>query len=349
MGPESEPPPSTPSLKRLLTLSSFFIALSAAGLFAIYNDLAGRSLTFDPRLLSPPVLLGVALLLAVYFVSDGLRLYYTLKTLGYRVPLPHMFRLVFINIFFSNVTPLASGGGFAQIWYLQRHGVPIGTATTATTIRTALAVVMIFSATPALLLTLDALETLQFNRRLLLFLALFVAAYLALFAVLLFRTRWLLTPVHALLYVLRRSRLINRHRHRRWRVAGKRELLRFARGFRVYVTGKPLYILSSVFFTVVFLLSLFSFPALLLWGLGYEVSYFTVVGLMVVTTFTMYFSPTPGAAGFAEGVFGYLFAGIIAAAHVILITVSWRFLTIYLGMLIGAMVMQHELARRRHV
>lgn len=339
----------SPSTRRLLTLSAFFIALSAAGLYAIYNDVAGRTLVFDTRLLAAPVLIALGALLLLYYLADGLRLHFTLRALGHRLALRHIFRLVFINIFFSNVTPLASGGGFAQIWYLQRHDVPLGTATTATTIRTALALAFIFSATPVMLLTLDVLESMRLDARLLFYLAVFIGIYLALFAVIVFRTRWLLSPYRALLYVLRRGRLIGKPRHRRWRIAGKREIQRFARGFKVYASGRPFDVLLSVLFTLLFLLSLFSFPALLLWALDYDVPYLTVIGLMVVTTFTMYFSPTPGAAGFAEGVFGYLFAGLIAAGHIILITLAWRFLTIYLGMLIGAVVMQMEIARGRHV
>lgn len=95
----------------------------------------------------------------------------------------------------------------------------------------------------------------------------------------------------------------------------------------------------------VFLMSLFTFPALLLWGLGYDVPYLTVVGLLVATTFIMYFAPTPGASGVAEGVFGMVFAGIVTGGHLVLVTVAWRFLTVYLGMLIGVGVTFHEAVR----
>jgi len=100
-----------------------------------------------------------------------------------------------------------------------------------------------------------------------------------------------------------------------------------------------------VVFTAVFLLSLFSFPALLIHGLGYEVDYLTTLGLLVVTTFIMYFSPTPGASGISEGVFGSFFRDILSGNHLVLVTIAWRFLTIYLGMLIGLLVMQRELIK----
>jgi uncharacterized membrane protein YbhN (UPF0104 family) len=69
--------------------------------------------------------------------------------------------------------------------------------------------------------------------------------------------------------------------------------------------------------------------------------------LLVVTTFIMYFSPTPGASGISEGVFGSFFSDILAPSHLLLVIVAWRFLTIYLGMLIGLVIMQRQLIQQR--
>lgn len=328
---------------RLLLFGLLFVGLSAAGLYAIYSQFAGHTLQFDQRLLSAPVLTAVAALLVVYFAADGLRLYYTLRALGHQIPAAAMTRLVFINIFFSNVTPMATGGGFAQIWYLRRQGVALGTATAATTIRTVLAVVFIFSAAPVALLGLEmgvpAID------RLAPYLALFIGVYVAFFTLVLLRPRWLLLPLELCLRGLRRLHLLNPQRYARWHYRLRRELLRFTYSFGWYLRGPRRYIALSVLSTAVFLLSLFSFPALLLWGLDYQFDYFQILGLLVVTTFLMYFAPTPGASGIAEGVFARLFAAVVAAPHLVLVTLGWRFLTIHLGVLIGLVITQIELSR----
>lgn len=344
----SDQPDSSPAglhLRRLLLFTGLFLVLSGGGTYVIYSQFAGQDFTFDPRLFAWQLLVPAALLLIIYYVADGLRLYFTLRALGQRLHFKQIFRLVFINVFFSNVTPMATGGGFAQIWYLQRYGVPLGTATAATTIRTVLAVLFIFSATPAFLLFLDALEGKAISGQVAFFLAIFILLYLAFFALLLFRTRWLLPPVITLINALYRLRIINQTRRRHWCFISKREMLRFAYSFAVYIRGSRRDIFLSVLFTFVFLLSLFTFPAFLIWALGYDVSYLAIVGLLVVTTFIMYFSPTPGASGIAEGVFGHFFSAILTGNHLVLITVAWRFLTIYLGMAVGVVVLQLELMR----
>lgn len=334
------------SAGRLMVFALLFIALTAAGLYAVYDQFAGRSLTFDWKLLAPQNLLAILTLLAVYFAADGLRLHYTLRALGYRLPFPVIFRLVFINLFFSNVTPMATGGGFAQVWYLQQHGVSIGRATAATTIRTVLAIAFIFSLTPVFLLTLDVLQGQRLLARIGGVLTVLIVAYLGFFAVVLFRTHWLIGPLARTLDLLHRWHLIGERRHRRWHFKARREMLRFARSFGEYLHGPRHCVVLSVCFTFLFLLSLFSFPALLMVSLDYDVDYLVSVGLMVVTTFIMYFSPTQGASGISEGVFGSFFSGILTPGHLLLVTISWRVLTIYTGMLIGLILMQRGLMQK---
>jgi uncharacterized protein (TIRG00374 family) len=329
--------------KRLALFTLIFIVMTAAGLYAVYDQFAGRTVSFDTRLLAPGTLAAVAALLLVYFTADGLRLYFTLRALGHSLPIPAIARLVFINLFFSNVTPMATGGGFAQIWYLQNHGVPLGRATAATTIRTVLAVIVIFSLTPVFLLTLNAFKGESLVGDLGPVLAVLILLYLGFFMVVLFRTRWLIGPLSGFLRFLRRLHLLSAARHRRWQFKARREMLRFSVSFGDYLKGPKLFVGLSVLFTLVFLLSLFSFPALLIWALDYDVDYLVSLGLMVVTTFVMYFSPTPGASGISEGVFGSFFRDSLSSGHLLLVTIAWRFITIYIGMLIGLVILQREL------
>lgn len=339
----AEKPRTQTSGWKLAGFALLFILLSAGGTWAIWHQFADNSFSFDDRLLSAPVLIAAAILLGVYFAADGLRLHFTLRALGYSLPIGQIFRLVFINIFFSNVTPMATGGGFAQIWYLQRKGVPVGTATAATTIRTVLAIAFIFSVTPVCLLWLDALQGQPLISDISGLLALFITLYLGFFAIVLLKTRWLIGPLSKLVDLLHRCHLLSEQRRHRWQFSMKREMVRFARSFAIYIRGPRQDVLLSVVFTLVFLISLFSFPALLMTALGYDVDYLTVIGLLFVTTFIMYFAPTPGASGISEGVFGSFFSTLLSANHLVLVTVAWRFLTIYLGMIIGLVLMQREL------
>lgn len=327
----------TPGLGRgrLALFALLFMLLSAAVPYTLYQQLDGQPLRLDERWLSIPFLGACAALLLIYFSSDGLRLFFTLKALGYRVAPAKLVPLVFINMLVSNITPMATGGGLAQIWYLRREGVHIGAATAATTLRTLQAVAFIFIPTPFLLLFMAPLQSNPLGDKVALSLALFAVLYLAFFSIVLWRLQWLLAFFSTLFNSLERRRWVSRKRLQRWYRALRREMVRFSRALRFFFKGTPVSVCLASLFTLTFLLSLFSFPALLLWGLGYEISYLTSVGLLLVTTFIMYFSPTPGAAGIAEGVFGLFFMGLVGTGDLLLTIIAWRFLTIHLGMLIG--------------
>ena len=72
--------------------------------------------------------------------------------------------------------------------------------------------------------------------------------------------------------------------------------------------------------------------------MGYKVPIWTLLAFQVVVTFFMYFAPTPGATGIAEGGYGLLFAQLVQKQDIASLILSWRFLTIYIGVLIGIVV-----------
>lgn len=331
------------SAGRLLRFSLLFIFLSSLGVYAVYSQVPTEKVAWDSSLFSFQFLLATLTLLGIYYFLDGLRLWFVLRTLQHTIPLAAMIRLVFINLFVSNVTPMATGGGVAQVWYLQRQGVPVGTAMTATTIRTVLAVLFIFSVGPVMLLKLTDAQTLSRYTSIFHALGVFAAAYIGFFVMVMLRTKSLIKVLISILKLLRRLHLLSAIRYVRWKEGIVREMIRFAGGFRTYLKGKWHYILASIFATAGFLLSLFSFPALITTALGYDLHYWLVIGRLLITTFVMYFSPTPGASGIAEGVFGYFFSDILTAGHLVLVTVLWRAITIYLGMGIGIFFMHREI------
>ncbi len=320
--------------KRLIACVSLFLLLSFSVPSLMSAFLGGKAMSLDGRLLSLPVLAWTSFLLVVYFVSDGLRLFFVLKAMGYSVSAKGMTRLVFINMLFSNITPMATGGGFVQIWYLRRFGVPIGTATAATTVRTLLATVFIFLASPVVMVALDPFAGTGMGPQISLTLGLFALGYLLFFGLAVFKRRWMVFTVHRMLWFLVKIGVIDREKGHRWRLKSMREVLRFASDIRRSIAGGR-YMALAVIFTVVFLMALFSFPFVLLRPLGSTVPYLTSLGLIVLTTFIMYFAPTPGGSGFAEGVFGAFFLSSVSSSNLVSVIIIWRFLTIYLGMIVG--------------
>ncbi|WP_149777379.1 lysylphosphatidylglycerol synthase transmembrane domain-containing protein [Ruegeria intermedia] len=329
-----------------LLYALLFGGLSAAGFAALSVVFDGPPPRFDARLVQPTAIASILLFLLVYFVSDGLRLFFVLRTIGSRVKIREIFPLVFINFLFSNITPLATGGGFAQVWYLQRQGVSFGASAAATSIRTILAMLMIFIAAPAFQFLHPDASNSEIARITMQSLSGFSVLYLVGFILVLRRPFWMATLIGTLLGLACRLRLIGEERKDQWVSTVRRETAEFASGFSRFLRGSRRDAAAAVISTLVFLVTLFAFPALLLVLLDYDVDWMTVIGTMSVVTFLMYFAPTPGGAGLAELAFAGFMASQMAPADLLLVVFAWRFLVIYLGMGIGMVVSAYVLRPR---
>lgn len=328
-------------------LTALFFALSFTTLYFVHHYFSEGRLQIPSSLLSFHIIGRLAILLVLYFLADGFRLYCVIRAMGCHIAYRYIIKLVFINIFVSSVTPLATGGGFVQIYFMKQKGMPVGEATAATSIRTILAALILFTLAPVILWVKPNLFHMFFNRNLLYGITWFSCMYLAIFWIILFRIRLAKRWLYRGLYVLNKLKILSRSRFRSIFLKVSYQVDLFADGFKRYFTGNPGWATLSVVSTAFFLLLLFSFSIVLVRALGYKASALTILAFQVVVTFFMYFTPTPGAAGVAEGGYGLLFSQLVRKQDVAPLTLSWRFLTIYVGVVIGLFVIYREIFSRK--
>ena len=326
-------------------LAALFFTLSFITVYVVHH-FSGGQLQIPSGLLSSRVIGCLAALLILYFLADGLRLYCIIRAMGFRLAFAYIVKLVFVNIFVSNVTPLATGGGVVQVYFMKHKGMPIGTATAATSIRTILAALILFALTPIIIWADPNRFRMFFHQSLIYGITGVSCAYLVVFWIVLFRIRIIKRWMFRGLYLLKAMNAVSRPRFRTWFLNVARELDLFSSGFKRYFRNSPGWAALSVCFTALFLLLLFSFSVVLVDALGYRVPVFTVLALQVVVTFFMYFAPTPGAAGVAEGGYGLLFSQLVRRQDIAVLTLSWRFLTVYIGVVIGIVVLFREVFQR---
>ena len=327
-------------------LAVLFFTLSFTTLYFVHHYFSTGRPRIPSSLLSPNVISGLIILLVLYFLADGLRLYCVIRAMGFQIAFAYLVKLVFVNIFVSNVTPLATGGGVVQVYFMKQKGIPVGDATTATSIRTILAALILFTLTPIIIWAEPNQFRLFFHWSLIYGITGVSCAYLIVFWIVLSRIRIIKRWTFQSLYLLNTMKIVSRPRFRTWFLNGSRELDSFSDGFKRYFRNSLGWAALSVFFTVLFLLLLFSFSVVLVRALGYQVPMLTVLAFQVVVTFFMYFTPTPGATGVAEGGYGLLFAQLVQKHDIALLTLSWRFLTIYVGVVIGIVVTYREIFQR---
>ncbi len=331
---------------RYIIYFSIFIIMSILTLYYIYNIFDKPSRIFIFKSLPSSMLLAIFILLIIYFLSDGLRLYFVLRTLKCEINFRSILKLVFINMFISNVTPFATGGGFVQVYFLTQKGVSLGDATAATTIRTVLATIIIFITAPLAIFTGKNIESMLPLDTLIIYMAVFTLLYISFFYIVIFNNNFVKKIVYKILYFLRNKNLISEKKFNNIAKYLFEEIDIFGNSLNSFFNGNKIYLISSIFFAIIFLLSELSFSVLLIKSLGYTVDYFLVILRQLVVVFFMYFAPTPGATGVAEGGFSLVFKNYVSASDMFPLIFAWRFLTKYIGMIIGLYIFFRAIFRR---
>lgn len=333
-----------------LILTIIFIVTSVLSVLFIYTNFSDKTVFLSYKLMSPIILFEIAILFILYFLLDGLRSLYVLKALQIPIDLKYLIKLAFINIFLSNITPYAAGGGFAQIYFLNKKHISIGDATAATTIKSILPVIFFFVTTPIILITNKNLLKVVPDSGNYLYIGLLIISYiLATYGCykLIKKPKLIKKFVYKILYILENKKFISNGKFKSLRKKIFSEIDVFIHSIKRFSKGNKKYIFLSIFFMVLYLLSLFMFSVILMSGLRSSTSPLDIILVQVVLTFITYFAPTPGATGVAEGGFTLIFSKFVQKKDIVSLTFWWRFFTMYLGMLIGLMLFLLEVAKSK--
>ena len=238
------------NIKKYIIYLVIFIVISVLTLYYIYSIFGKETSFLILKDFSLPIIGGLFTLLLLYFILDGLRLYYILRSLEIKVSYWHIFKIVFINLFISNITPFASGGGVAQVYFLNRKGVPLGNATAATTIRTVLASVFVFVSGPIILLTRESIYNQFAEVPFFAFLLAFFGLYLFIFYVAIFKNRLIKKTVFVSMRFMRKKKLLSRQKYRSTLKYLLKHIEIFGEKLALFLKGKTRYVILSFLFTV---------------------------------------------------------------------------------------------------
>jgi uncharacterized protein (TIRG00374 family) len=238
--------------------------------------------------------------------------------------------------------------GFAQVYFLNKKKVSIGDAVATTAIRTLLPIIFFFITTPFILLMNQTLLKLFPGNNSFIYVGVLVLIYLLLAFLaykILKNSRVVKYRVYKFFTFLKKKKILSHKRVRKMCLPFFREVKTFIAGIRGFLKGSKKNIILSIVFTLLFLLSLFLIPVILIKALGYNISFFSVIGIQIVITFITYFAITPGASGIAESGFALIFSHIISSTDILSLTLTWRFFSIYIGVIIGMILFYLEIFR----
>lgn len=256
-------------------------------------------------------------------------------------------RTVILGRYYDNVTPAAIGGQPFQIFYLHKTGgLPTGIASAVSvfgmiSIQISFLLIAMFcfifsnlaQENPALLIT--ALLGL-----------IFYAFWPVMMFMALFFPKTTTKIITIIVRFLAKIKLVkNRNEAIRKTEEGVKD---YVKAIKVILKRRGLF-LKTIVMSLAFNVLVASIPFFVLTAFGGNVNYFSSFALTIAVMSAVYFIPTPGNSGAAEGTFYMVFSGL-STGYVFWAMLAWRFFAYYIYLIMGLVtysVMQFEKKRHR--
>ncbi len=305
--------------RRFLLILVLVVGISSA---VIYTTVDINTLQNLTRFHAWSLLLALlAVGLGMFF--DGSRLMHLVKISNEKITLYQAVQVIFGNYFLALLTPGATGGAVAQVMFLRHAGVPTGKAAVLVIVRTLLSIFFLALCMPFIFLHDEGIVPGVSNNILM---AITLTAFLGIVFIVVGARRGFLDYV--VVWIARRL-----HDKKRHQLFG---LYRDTKSAISLLLGAPRQMLVVFVESGLNLLCIYAVVPCLLLGLGVtDADWYTVMGRMIFLNMLLYFSPTPGGSGIAEGGFVLLFAATVPAGTVGIVAVCWRLIAEYLPFLIG--------------
>ena len=318
---------------------ALFLIISAAVVVAILSCSVDRA-TIDILLNARKegILLALLVVGCIWF-CDATRFRLFSRAAGEHISYRLAFVLTWINYFGCAITPMQGGGGPFQMYVLYRHGVSLGKGVAITLVRTLVTLFLLGLTLPiTLLVEPKILRGQGFIQGMFVWILVFVVGAWVLITLSLVRPRLIKRWCGVLIFWLNRVGMVQRRSILRVVRHIHREIDEYNENIRVFCTTGKWYFLGGILASCLYLLCAFSVLPCLIWALGQPVRFVECILVQAMFMFILYFVPTPGASGVAEGGAMVLYKLLVPWNLAGVVAVGWRFFTEYTGIVIGAFV-----------
>ena len=272
------------------------------------------------------------------WLCDGGRFYALVRAAHENISFRWGLVLTWLHYFGCAVTPMQSGGGPFQVYILYKKGIPVGKGIAITLVRTMLTVLILTLFVPVALMVDPGILRNKFLRG--------VIAYV--FFVIM--CTWLFIG-----YTLARPNSVKRWAKivlmwmEKWRFLRKsklkgafqwlnREMSNYSLNFKLTFSSGAFYLVTAAVLSVMHLLCMFSILPALMLSVDLPFNYTQTLAIQSIFMFALYFIPTPGASGVAEGGGAFLFSTIMPENMAGIMAFTWRFFTEYISLFMGVIV-----------
>jgi len=279
------------------------------------------------------LLLGA--LCGLMFLFDALRTLVLCTAIGHRIPFTYALKMILVGMFFGAITPLQLGMLPAEIYMMYKYDIPLGNAISIDVIKRISTMGILAIAGVIVLVTNSTFA----SNKVLLYLYYYVI-FFYLFVSFLFlgvyffpkQTMWLVDKILGYLHkrLVIKDYEVDRYVHG---VADD-----YFNTLDLYLHKGRLGFFVALVIGCLFITTQFILAPVIIHGLGFKVSFMDAIQAQIILLPMLYFSPTPGGSGVAEGGFALLFTSFIPTHLIGISVVLWRIFTTYIGVTLGVIL-----------
>lgn len=310
--------------KIILRIAIMFVSIILIPAVVIYFTFDINAIKYL-TMFKPWSIIAALACLTIGLFFDGTRLIQLTKIAGQKLPVKDVFSVVLSNYFLALLTPGASGGAIAQVMFMKRAGIQGAKAVLIVFVRTIMSITFLILLVPIVLhydyILVDKVPTGIISAISIIFISLPITV------ILLMNTKY---PEKAIYLFTEKFWTSYRKRMLIWYNEFKEALF--------LLKKNPLGVLRAFIESGISLLSLYAVVPVFFEGFGLNVPVNLTMGRMVLLNLILYFSPTPGGSGIAEGGFLMFFSNILPTGTVGIMAVLWRLFCEYIPFLLGGII-----------
>ncbi len=324
--------------KKYLLNGVFLIALMAGTLYFVLKDQEIDQLFVYISAAKPQwLLLGLAFVL-IYVSFESVIIHYLMKSLSYAINFIHCLKYSFIGFFVSAITPSATGGQPAQIYYMSTDGIPVSISSLVLMVVTvAYKAVLLILATAMLIINSDfVLQHISGIEFILIFGIVVNIVIIVFLMLLIFKPLFTKKIVGNTLLWLGRHGLLKNYQHRiKKTLAAMSKYTQSAD----YLKTHKLIIFNVLVITTVQRIALFAITWAVYKSFGLTgYSAFEIITLQLIISLAVDNLPLPGGMGVSEGIFLAFFKEIFTEVFLTAGLLISRGLNYYSIIIIGGVV-----------
>lgn len=319
-------------------LSIFLLLTVLVSGTVLFFSIDKSSWTFFEQASKAKMLFAMLLVVFVWLL-DALKFKLLTRAAGEHIKYSLALELIWINYFGAAITPMQSGGGPFQMYILYKNGISVGASVAITLIRTFLTMMLLGLTIPFSLMMHAELPPMGWAMRGFVF---YVIAFslVAWVGVILSIARPGLIKRFCwrIINFLKRVGLLKQSRMTRMFRKVSHEIDSYNQNVRAFITtGRSYFLLGALAASLQMVVQLSVMPCMI-WAMGMPVMYVECILVQALFIFLLYFIPTPGGSGAAEGGAALIFSIFVPWSVAGMMGVAWRLLTEYTGIALGTLV-----------